>query len=1423
MNDRTMERLKTNTISREWNDILKFLDGNSEDYYFFLDIEKEILCFSEKMRKKVTFIRAERMVCTLEEWEKNIYVKDRPQFREEWMEIKDGVKAEHNLEYRVVNWGGEVIWINSSGKVEKDANGNPSWVFGRISESKLQDRADKFSGAFSMDGFKEELSKILMEQKGGYLFLVGVDNLKSINMKNGWDFGDELLKLIVRYLEEITGAKRVYRVNGDCFAVNILNDSEEEIKKMFSRLQMYLKGKCTLSAGCVPLLKYTVPDVGTLFQYAENSLDCSKSKGKNVLSFFSAEDYKKNLDDLELKEELYRSVKNHFEGFVLYYQPQVYTNTLKLYGAEALLRFKSAVKGRINPGKFIPVLEETGLIHEVGFWVLYTALAQCRKWREFNPDFHISVNMSCMQLMKPEMAESVMKCVTESGVPANNLTIEITESMSMVSDCQVIRILSKWKKFGIRISMDDFGTGYSSLARLRELDVDEIKIDRCFVHEIDKTVYHHHLISNIIELAQSQNIEVCCEGVETIGELAALKELEPTFLQGYLFTQPCVSKQFEQVYFGEIASDFRKRLDKVNSSSLKQLVPKTADVDWLDKELEKNILDNLNDVICLSDMETYELYYLNQAGKRALDVKEYSGKKCYKVLQGKDKPCEFCTNHLLEEDRFYQWERKNEYCGRHYYLKDRLINNNGKKLRLEIAVDITKFKGISDEVKERIRFADRMIEYMRILSKETDWSVLVRNLLKVLGRYYQSDGVYVLEWEKKRSWRIAYKWRYEEPESVRQEVFGLKEQILDKSMEVLKQNQSLIFGEPDGAETADVLLKDLADQYGIFSLIMVPIIKNDEVIGVIELDNPRKQADKEMHIRALANFLSYSVCSDEKKQLSLQQENAEEKSILDMLNVGLWMIRCGNGKKEMFIDDTMRYVMGMQEIGTPEENYAYWYDRICTGYYQYVDNSVQRMVDSWEIVQLEYTWNHPKKGEVVVRCTGIRIPGTQGEICIKGYHRIISDIEQTKSMETDNSKMVFEYNETSKIAFFHYGQDILEGCKGKEENFPQCWVDRQIVHPKYIKSFLRYFTLLRMKDRFEDLEVPLRVSMGKYEWFVMSLRHLSKSEKDIDAVIATVKPFGEYRQLQMRCQKTEMFYQGLLSETVAYAEIDLESGQLTSIGGLWSIYETEYCETEGTFVDFILYKMSGYLTKEKMDSLNMYRSEEGRNAIFAKNELCRRYVYKRMIRDEIHWVELVCHLFREETTNNAYMLMYLRDIDDEKKRERKRIKAAMEDHLTRLLNRYAFEVKVTNYVQADRNRISGALIIFDVDNFKKINDLKGHLAGDLALQRFAEILRTTFSKEDYIGRLGGDEFLVFVKEVQKVTGLTKKIKWVLEKTKQYIGLETSCSAGITLVKSDSFEFKTCLQEADIALYKIKRSGKDGYSYYDNSETNGTVN
>lgn len=1406
-----MGGLKKNSISGEWKDILQFLDINSQDYYFFLDIREEVLCFSNKMKTKISSMDWKEMTCLVSEWEKNIYIQDRPQFWDEWEKLRSGKKKEHNLEYRIVNWGGEVIWVNSSGKVETDQNGIPTWIFGRISENKLQDRADQFTGAFGIDAFKDELSRILTEQRGGFFLLVGVDGLKSINMKNGWNFGDEILKLVVRYLEEITEAKKVYRVNGDCFAVNIMKDSEEEIKDMFSRLQQYLEGKCTLSGGCVPLLKYSVPDVGTLFQYAENSLDSAKSNGKNMLSFFSVEDYEKNLDELELKEELTQSVKNGFKGFKIYYQPQMYTDTLKLYGAEALLRYESAKKGLISPSRFISLLEETGLIHSVGIWILETAFAQCKKWRKSAPDFHISINMSCSQLFRPDIEDCVVDCVKKNGIPSGCMTIEITESMYISGNVHINEIFARWKKEGIRISMDDFGTGYSSLSRLRELNVDEIKIDRCFVKEIQKSVYNHHLIGNMIELAENRNIDVCCEGVETLGELAVLKELGPKFLQGYLFAQPCSPEQFELMYFGEIAKDFRKRLDRINQSVFQRMSPRNSPIEWLDDDLEKNILDNLNDVIYVSDIETYELYYLNKAGKKVLNIKEYEGRKCYSVLQGKNAPCDFCTNHLLSDKKFYEWERNNDYCGHRYFLKDKQINSNGRKLRLEIAVDVTKVNNLNSQRKQYIEFSQRIGECAHALAFGRDEKEAAENILEVLASQYGADRVFVLEKESDEKWLTGYEWNRDKSldrgEPADKEIICFIQEHLNE----LKNNHIVSISEQVYGQEGNEVKEEQSRQR--VKQIVIPLFKRGSMIAALCIDRPELRTDQDSEIRVFADILSIVACSHTSKSALKYWGQLNSKNILELLNVGLWVIRYTDDAKLMFMDSTMCYVVGKPDLKNPQANYKYWYNRICNGYYQYVDDCLCKMVESWQSVQFEYTWQHPEKGEVVVQCTGIRIPDQDGHICLKGYLRIVSDIDQKNSLEMDSRKIVFEYNEKSRTALFHCGSELVENGIIKETNFPQCWIDREMVHPGYIWKFYKNFSLLRIKERFDDLEIPLKLSGKDYEWYVVSQRHLSKADKDLDTVVVTIEPFGEYRRLRLQYQRTKLFYQAVLSETIAYAEIELESGRLKDIGGIWKEYEGEIYQFSGNCMDFIMSKLSDYLMRPEIVWLERISSADQRKKIFGENGLSRRFVYQRNVKGRMTWVEFVCHLFRGNSLHDTYLLLYLKDINDQKEREIKQIKAAMEDDLTHVLNHTSFEEKVTQYIASDCKKIGGAFILFDMDNFKLINDNKGHLAGDRALKIFAELLKNTFGPESIIGRIGGDEFIVFVKGVEKSEEIEDRIQYMLNEVKRHIGLETSCSVGVSFVKRDNFDYIRYLRQADIAMYRTKKRGKDGRSYY----------
>lgn len=353
-----------------------------------------------------------------------------------------------------------------------------------------------------------------------------------------------------------------------------------------------------------------------------------------------------------------------------------------------MLRYQSSEKEFVSPAKFIPILEQSGLICKVGNWVLKTAARQCASWRKVLTDFHISVNISYVQLCQDNITETVLDIIKEAGIPGNALTLEVTESMELQDYSYFNKIFYEWKRHGIHIAIDDFGTGYSSLGYLKSIEVDETKIDRCFVSRIYCNNYNYRLLSNIIKLAHSAQIQVCCEGIETEEELAALQQLSPDLLQGFLFAKPYTKEEFEKLYIHKESSEYQERVKREKNLYKMSAVEEEQSMAENEKDEIINIVENMDEIIYVSDVDTCELYYMNSAARKLTGIYDYKGRKCYQVFQGKNTPCEYCNNCKLQREKFQIWERDNLFLEKHFVIKDKLIPWNGKMARLEIATDI---------------------------------------------------------------------------------------------------------------------------------------------------------------------------------------------------------------------------------------------------------------------------------------------------------------------------------------------------------------------------------------------------------------------------------------------------------------------------------------------------------------------------------------------------------------------------------------------------------------------------------------------------------------------------------------------------------------------------------------------------------------
>lgn len=263
--------------------------------------------------------------------------------------------------------------------------------------------------------------------------------------------------------------------------------------------------------------------------------------------FFNEEVCRGGSDDLDLISIIHQDAVENKNGFFLCYQPIVDVKTGKTKGMEALIRWKMEPYGVVPPGVFIEWLEEDVCIYDLGNWVLRTALADCKKLSQDNPDFFVNVNVCPAQLERKEFREVVINAVRESGLKSRQLCLELTERCRRLDVEFLKEEVSFFRSNGIKIALDDFGTGSSSLAVVLDLPLDEVKIDMSFVKDIQHKPYNQAMVKSIIDFTEKMNLEICIEGVENKDVQAHLQNYGATWFQGYCFSKPLPIEQFKEI------------------------------------------------------------------------------------------------------------------------------------------------------------------------------------------------------------------------------------------------------------------------------------------------------------------------------------------------------------------------------------------------------------------------------------------------------------------------------------------------------------------------------------------------------------------------------------------------------------------------------------------------------------------------------------------------------------------------------------------------------------------------------------------------------------------------------------------------------------------------------------------------------------
>ncbi len=529
---------------------------STHDYLYIVDMATDTALVTENMYKD--FDLPGRFVKGLVPlWGDLIHEKDRPPYYESIQIMLDGITNEHNVEYQVRNRKNEYVWVGCRGILQRAEDGTPIMFAGVVTNLSTRGKIDAVTGLFTQQESNRAVARLLSDgDTPSGILLLGLDDFTRVNNLRSHSFGDAVLRQFAQDVQRmLPPSATIYRFDGVRFMIIYREATQNELKALFAKIQQYCSQShiidgityhCSASGGST-IIGQDSDDCSTLVKYASTALEISKNSGKNTLTEYTPSSILPKLKNLEMAERLQTAIFSGMAGFSLVFQPVTDSQSLKVCGAEALLRWQCNDLGEVSPVEFIPILESTGLIVQVGKWVFECAVEYCKKWIACHPDFTMNINVSYLQLLDETFIPFVSSTLKKAELDAHHIVLELTES-NFVTDQDILTdSFRALRSQNIRLAMDDFGTGYSSLGILYQSPADIVKIDRSFITRIsdEDREFNRSFIGAVIELCHSVGITVCAEGVEQMPELSTVQNLNADRIQGFYFSRPIPPDEFE--------------------------------------------------------------------------------------------------------------------------------------------------------------------------------------------------------------------------------------------------------------------------------------------------------------------------------------------------------------------------------------------------------------------------------------------------------------------------------------------------------------------------------------------------------------------------------------------------------------------------------------------------------------------------------------------------------------------------------------------------------------------------------------------------------------------------------------------------------------------------------------------------------------
>lgn len=490
--------------------------------------------------------------------------------REEFTELMYRQGQVKDFESRVRRRDGSIIWISENAHVVRDQSGRLLYYEGTVVDiSERKELQKRISHQATHDSLTNLPNRVLLidrieracraahrdDEKLAVLFL-DLDNFKKINDSLGNSAGDLLLKEISqRLLSCVRESDTVARIGGDEFVLLLpgIQTDSDLVSHVVQRVLELVQQPCDLERGSysvtcsvgISLYPDDAQKAESLLKYADMAMYRAKQAGSSNFQFFTESLHRSVIEALEVEQDLRNAITQG--DLELHYQPQVCVSTGKILGAEALVRWRSAEKGLIPPGQFIPVAEKTGLVAPLGKWVLESVCQQLKSWSKHSLSLvPISINISPKQFNDPGLVESIRRTLEKYELDPQWLKIEITENCIAQDQKRFSQTLEELNRLGLKTAVDDFGSGYSNIQSLRTIEVATLKIDQSFVSSLDNEK-HRAIYGAVVSMAHNLNFQVVAEGVETQEQFDFLRSVNCDVIQGFYFDAPLVAQDFSDV------------------------------------------------------------------------------------------------------------------------------------------------------------------------------------------------------------------------------------------------------------------------------------------------------------------------------------------------------------------------------------------------------------------------------------------------------------------------------------------------------------------------------------------------------------------------------------------------------------------------------------------------------------------------------------------------------------------------------------------------------------------------------------------------------------------------------------------------------------------------------------------------------------